>query len=1352
MPPKVISAGITDQYQTVETVGVWEGAIIGALSSSSLVGTRLGIVSGSFPPASTAKMMPPYGSWMNYGGPREVHSKHHLTHPSMVYKVLELSGSHYESHRADYDASGVVVGAVVDGSTLGRLTSTTKVFETSRWGVSDVGSMTQTDLPVYDPIHDIFIFGGMTGNILKFKYSGIIVPPSENYGERVHPEVFCKSLAELVCGGSANPAKVELIISMYRWFSTLPPHVVITLFEFIIRGRPELIDINGTIAHVDEVHVAAATVLLYMQSGEYRKVTYIGSSLYFIVLLTVMFESWIERPMFYAAMYLISQQCAAWKPQVSTIYRTISLTQNFCDGKTSGYDFDAETYYDPTPQAVALDAEFFGTENSDIIRMTNYYFGKEHSSRFDPFAVELIIETGLDPNLRFTNTPRRTNFGDRLPVYACISNDYMYMFTADYEIDFTTFDSTVKTFYLTRCVDQDLYEPGGRLAWFSTSQKYYWNALLADGNPDYASSGASDTEQERIYYNADPGWFASLIGAVSIHSYIDGQEYSAVASMIDPYETPMVTRGGVNNRDDIQENVREEIANIMMNAMRTRGLAIAHVPECMRNYFAPGDYLRLNGTGIDHLCAATGKITTYEGSSMKLAIEIPIVDANAGMEVSANEREGAGPSASEGAGPSERTSEGAGPSASEGEPDWLKIPIRGAFARKGYMEVLEAMYTRLNPLEQRRLYVHAKCYDSIIELPQRPNINKADASAYMFLCVMAHECPLALSRYSDKFVVRNGPLYWYIIENIFKPVMPKPSTWNVRKYGIVNAGLLIDEETGETITSIPVGRNEFAEGSRASIDSTGNIVMERPRLTLFPWQSLAIESLMKFQRQIEVIWLATGAGKTLIVLEYIRRCIALGIMTRYVLWSTASSAMTNICRQIESVGLSYEIYKRGANFTPGTIVLCKVQDLASIDRTYVSGISSDLTMVLDEFHTCLSGNTQTQRSDAAYSIAKWAYRTIGISGTVFKNRNGTADLTRFLKMCVNFSITPENFRVALGLMFAMKIPEKSAVRHIGVRVDDPTDYDARIAGVEPKKYWSEYFYRIFSGLAPSAPVEVEGIVSDNNAVCGRMIFDAYKSIKIDGVGVVMGVQNAEMTETVAHALQKLGIRIAIQGKPSSLDFDPSIFPDSRGPGLVLDAPDPDDTENQSYRLPQAVLVTINNEAMISGYNMNRYRRMFIPVISTSLANKNQFEGRIQRCTNNAPVIEYFSYYVDTTEKLYNEFEKARHLNSNVVAAPASAPVASPVASPVAEHEIITELRNAGTRGSELATAGNLSAALNVMFSMNIPPGQDLYQVYNEFVQYINGLLSPLSLSRNETEIVEDYLALLQNIIRATQNQ
>jgi hypothetical protein len=207
---------------------------------------------------------------------------------------------------------------------------------------------------------------------------------------------------------------------------------------------------------------------------------------------------------------------------------------------------------------------------------------------------------------------------------------------------------------------------------------------------------------------------------------------------------------------------------------------------------------------------------------------------------------------------------------------------------------------------------------------------------------------------------------------------------------------------------------------------------------------------------------------------------------------------------------------------------------------------------------------------------------------------------------------------------SFRVPSRSVIRRVSVCVPSITD----TAEPDPAKRLD--------------PMELQ------------MVEDAVRSAVEDEVGVIICVKNLNRAELVVRRLVKRGIRAIGQNSKAPLNLGIDLHPDPRGPGIIAtrrlptpsspvgltSSPDEDAVPNESYRLYQAVVVPLSDN-FTTGWDGNRYRRMFSVVTSSNEATRSQMEGRIDRANNNAPYIEYTTYFTETLRGLFAEHEVIR---------------------------------------------------------------------------------------------------------------
>jgi hypothetical protein len=611
----------------------------------------------------------------------------------------------------------------------------------------------------------------------------------------------------------------------------------------------------------------------------------------------------------------------------------------------------------------------------------------------------------------------------------------------------------------------------------------------------------------------------------------------------------------------------------------------------------------------------------------------------------------------------------------------VAAPAMGVICR-GSLERVAAAFERIPAPLMRRLLTLIRNYETEYDFTKIKVIYEADRDVFKIMCLIAAEVPAAMKRVGSKFFIKDGPLFWSLTREHIVMEAPQHHPWRVpipARTVQCMAGFVQGRLSNDELVVIPTTEHEAIYGRelikfteacllcetelptecysgcrhvnicekcaenappeckscgqvspRVTVHAPllfdieqGNPAMNRlsPTPNLFKWQREAFEQLIAFERRSEMICLQPGSGKTLIILEYLRWCIANGCMTKYVLWTVPQAAFMNIISQCARAG--FRCYELGSGEMPkeGVINLLPHTKIIKLNSEIIDTLGGDMTLIIDEFHTCMSGGTV--RNDITIELAKAAYRVISVSGTVYKNKTSGTDLARFLALAVDFAVHAENYCVALGMMISRPVPSKSSLVRTIVHIP---------AGDEDK------FIRYY-----------------------RKILEITQEKVRENIGVIIGAADAGSADEIAAVLMGHGIRVRVKRTGDDTNYEPKDHPDPRGPGFIAkNANDYDAIGDElvltagaaypmgsaatsqwtSHMLPQAVIVPMK-EGNVAGYNLNRYRFMIIPAWSSNQATRGQFEGRIDRVDNDARIIEYVAIFCEEDRSIFEQHEMDR---------------------------------------------------------------------------------------------------------------
>ncbi len=818
-----------------------------------------------------------------------------------------------------------------------------------------------------------------------------------------------------------------------------------------------------------------------------------------------------------------------------------------------------------------------------------------------------------------------------------------------------------------------------------------------------------------------PGWLAAMVSKNRLVANLPERGVTMLIGCLnftDLYGTPTIMRDAkTGDSDDLSMDEKALGGVELMRLFREDGLRLSNVPKTFK--FLEDMYLK-DVAGVPTICAMPTKrganrnlVAKYECPGGYLTRTFPIGSLR---PIALNEH----------------TS------------DCRDRAVRGTGICSNAAQLIEQFIAACPKESMHRFIVELRHFDDNVVISSEPFLHAGSRDVFKLMSFIAYICPELVVRTGLRFEILNGTIYWDLVRKHLVAGIPAHAPWNLYSVGNVIARTedrvyvasgrvgMIEITEGETFDKIsemyplpckfsetcsgcsiqptlrhfcgsvnrcvgcgfvavctecklPTFANQWSIVKPAPlirIDLEARKTMLDDRAPLFKWQADAVAKLVSFARPAEVVWLPPGSGKTRIIIDYLIWCNDNNSMTKYVVWVTPTAAIANLVIQLTRANIPfYRHEKSKEEIRPGCVNIIRTDALIRTNREEMFRIAPELTFVLDEFHSCLGGNSQ--KSEMALALARSALRTISMSGTPYRSQSSIGDLAKFLALCVDFSVTDSNIQVALGLMISHRVPSKSTIRRELVSFQ----YDAT-------KY------------------EKPGRTNDHAqglALCDAMIPHIVRSVD-EEVGVVVGVADAACADYLQGELGKCCIQSIIQNSRQPFSIDPSVAPDPRGAGIIakdewvgngvspsditgsrigIGGPSPfltgfpnrlqectpasvvalsgayakgwsgqaiekldvalakglklpkGQVVNQSWRLPHVVIVVVK-EGHVVGYDMNRYRRMFIPVVPMADSTRGQFEGRIDRANNDSPFIEYVTFYSSIRAHMQRDQEAARN--------------------------------------------------------------------------------------------------------------
>lgn len=455
------------------------------------------------------------------------------------------------------------------------------------------------------------------------------------------------------------------------------------------------------------------------------------------------------------------------------------------------------------------------------------------------------------------------------------------------------------------------------------------------------------------------------------------------------------------------------------------------------------------------------------------------------------------------------------------------------------------------PYEARsRLVAYARHYNKNFEIG---TTTETDRAAFRGLCIIASYAPSALQYQRNVFTVQNAQLYWDICARTMRTLVPGSHTWPLR--------------------------------------------LPRRQLELRKYQQDSVTALLGSARTSDIIWLPPGAGKTLIVMTYLRALSERSVLTKYVIWSTVGGTIQNLCEQLTDYGMDHNVMswnKTGKNdtFRQGVVNIIEHDQLRKIPEDVFPQIMSSTTFVLDEFHQCMSPGTI--RTERAKLLMRLAVRTILMTGTIVRSISTPSELVDYLEPSVSFPVTTKNYLVALGKVVTERVPSVS-------KIDFTTQSCAD--------------------------------------VMRTLVDDVRKTIRDQGLGVFICVDTQGTQSVLANALRPEFSVFCFGNGPmqdGTPNWGPEHLPVRDATGKIV----PGAVKRDGRAGPgEAHQVVITTKANVAGYEMNRYSVAFMMLFACNDTIIRQLFGRVDRQTNIAENVIWRIYYGEHQEEMMKMYMK-----------------------------------------------------------------------------------------------------------------
>ncbi len=446
-----------------------------------------------------------------------------------------------------------------------------------------------------------------------------------------------------------------------------------------------------------------------------------------------------------------------------------------------------------------------------------------------------------------------------------------------------------------------------------------------------------------------------------------------------------------------------------------------------------------------------------------------------------------------------------------------------------------------------------------------------DTLVFQFLCFVCVILPAALELNKISFNIKNGPLFWSIRDRIEEKIANKNQINEAKIWKVMKEKRKMWEHQQDILKTM-IERNE--NGKRGHL-----------------------------------IWLKMGAGKSLIVTEYLRYLFKNRKLPKYVVWALPSSAIDSIEKEVEKAGFKYKLIdsRKGEDqeMKEGVINIVRHDHLRLNEfDEQLKEKANETLFIVDEFHKTMAKGTL--RTSITIDIIKLSYDFIGLSGTIVNKSDKTSidELIVWLQTIVEFEVTYENYFVAIGALLSRK-----AETHIVI--------NRELIEVE----MDENYYKL-------VPANLGGTATTINFKAAvKMCFDAVREKIIEvtkeylerGEKVFVVAKDVETQKYIASKLKKYNV-FSITNKDTI-----TLGPD-------------DETD---------IDVVITTVRQAEGYTLSLLRVMISGVYFSSLSTREQLLGRVNRMNSEHESIDFVTVSAGILTYIHEKYEQSRSLHESL---------------------------------------------------------------------------------------------------------
>lgn len=463
-----------------------------------------------------------------------------------------------------------------------------------------------------------------------------------------------------------------------------------------------------------------------------------------------------------------------------------------------------------------------------------------------------------------------------------------------------------------------------------------------------------------------------------------------------------------------------------------------------------------------------------------------------------------------------------------------------------YMQFIQEI-KNINPIISKRLYMYCSTWRDEIPLHRigrdgkgtKYAVSVLDSYVFQIFVKMSKIFPTTLDISEGKINITNRVIFWYIRDKLLF-----------------------------YYKNIQQGNNEFMQWYDMNVND------ER---VLYPYQRDCLDRLINARTPGSILWIDVGMGKTLIVLEYIKYLITNGLMTKYCCYTLPPSALDSIVREMQLTGINYNVLdmRKSSN---NTLLLPYHVNILYHDHLRLGNIaeqlrniSDDLTLVVDEFHLCLSSTTI--RTSLTLEIAKLSHRFVAMSGTILNSVDAIDDMVEWLELTVPYPLNKNNYQVAISDLISLDTDLKD-IKIIKEYKDIPMNSNELTI-------YKQYVPPSIGGISNRLHLQ------DALKVCYDIVLPyiaEYAKSLIGTKPIFIVVKDKDQQDRMAqyltgYVVHKIGINTPITLKP------------------------------EDHTRIQFIITTMNYNA---GYTLTKCDTMLTSVYPSNEASRTQIEGRLYR--------------------------------------------------------------------------------------------------------------------------------------------